>query len=367
MPTVGSQNTNATPPTAKRHDVEWFEVGALELDPENPRLPPDIEDSSPNGLLATLATEYDLTELGQSIAVHGYFSEEPLVVVAEDGRSIVVEGNRRLAALKLLDNPNAAPEDYRKRWKELSDNRKVKVIEVPVLRYETRPEVTPYLGYRHITGVLPWGPYQKARYIAQLVENAELSFADIARTIGSKAPTVREHYITFTLIRQSKEDFGLGIDRALEEFGVLRRALSDPRIRGFIGLNINRSENELQKPVPPDNSEAVQELFSFMFGDKDNEPVLQDSRQLTALGLVLSKPETVDALRESRSIDEAYRLAGGEEQLAINILGEAETALHEAVPLTAKYRESRSIMRAFERVSEAYEELAEQFPEGKRS
>lgn len=235
-----------------------------------------------------------------------------------------------------------------------------------MLRYETRPEVTPHLGYRHITGVLPWGPYQKARYIAQLVESAELSFADIARTIGSKAPTVREHYVTFTLIRQSKEDFGLGIDRALEEFGVLRRALSDPRIRGFIGLNINRAEKELQKPVEPDHAEAVQELFSFMFGDEENEPALQDSRQLTALGLVLSKPETVDALRESRSIDEAYRLAGGEEQLAINILGEAETALHEAVPLTAKYRESRSVIRAFDRVTEAYLELEEQFPEGKR-
>ena len=43
-------------------------------------------------------------------------------------------------------------------------------------RYAQRSEVTPYLGFRHITGVMQWRPYQKARYIAQLVEDNELPF-----------------------------------------------------------------------------------------------------------------------------------------------------------------------------------------------
>lgn len=58
MATTGEDKDNAKPTPAKRHEVEWYEIGALELDSLNPRLPPDIEDTSPNGLLTMLATEY---------------------------------------------------------------------------------------------------------------------------------------------------------------------------------------------------------------------------------------------------------------------------------------------------------------------
>jgi hypothetical protein len=46
--------------------------------------------------------EYDLEELGWSMAEKGYFNEEPLLTItdpADESRRIVIEGNRRLATL----------------------------------------------------------------------------------------------------------------------------------------------------------------------------------------------------------------------------------------------------------------------------
>ncbi len=66
-------------------------------------------------------------------------------------------------------------------WKEIAKGAKKTVSEVPTLVYPRAPdEITPYLGFRHITGVLEWRPYQKGRYVAQLVEegNAEISAGD---------------------------------------------------------------------------------------------------------------------------------------------------------------------------------------------
>jgi hypothetical protein len=166
-----------------------------------------MENASQPQLLAELAKEYELQDLGQSIADNGYFSEEPLVTIRNPDKKswTVVEGSRRLAALLLLENPNSAPRKLQDRWKVLSGERRKHVKEVPILEYPSRAEITPYLGFRHITGVLPWRPYQKGRYIAQQVERGRLTFQQIARVIGSKSNTVREHYVAYTLVRQARD------------------------------------------------------------------------------------------------------------------------------------------------------------------
>ena len=93
------------PPEAEKKEVEWAELGKLRLDPRNPRLKEGLENASQPELLAELAREYELQDLGRSIADNGYFSEEPLVAIKDrSGKSwTIVEGNRRLAALQLLE------------------------------------------------------------------------------------------------------------------------------------------------------------------------------------------------------------------------------------------------------------------------
>ena len=107
----------------------------------------------------------------------------------------------------------------------------------------------------------------------------------------------------------------------------------------------------------------MEELFGFMFGNEKGARIITDSRQLSRLGFVLAKEATVEVLRATRNLDEAYRLSGGEERRAVDVLETAAAALSEAVPLTARYLESRAIRRAFKKTKSEFEVLERQFPE----
>src|SRR6266566_6251302 len=79
-------------------------VSDLLLDPENPRIL--IAKSAPQGdILRVLYQNEALGELANSFAHNGYFPEEPVVLVPSNSGSetfVVVEGNRRVATIKLL-------------------------------------------------------------------------------------------------------------------------------------------------------------------------------------------------------------------------------------------------------------------------
>src|SRR6476661_8115706 len=79
----------------------------LLLDPQNPRLPADMQGEDQEDLAVHLELGFDALTVAESIASHGFFGSEPLIVIAENGsdRWVVVEGNRRLTALLGLVDP----------------------------------------------------------------------------------------------------------------------------------------------------------------------------------------------------------------------------------------------------------------------
>src|SRR5439155_8430958 len=126
--------------------------------------------------------EFNLQPLKDSLYRNGFFYEEPLVVVeealAEYGNKrvlVVIEGNRRLAALKsILESPTEFPnEEARERLKE-----------IPVVQRDNREETLPYVGFRHITGVIPWEAAAKAQYALHLVKGGH-TVEEIAQLIGN--------------------------------------------------------------------------------------------------------------------------------------------------------------------------------------
>jgi len=84
-------------------------VSGLLLDERNPRFREQVngQDEAVTALLLDAADK--LVSLAQDIATEGSLNPTELpVVVEEDGELVVIEGNRRLAALKLLRNPDLA-------------------------------------------------------------------------------------------------------------------------------------------------------------------------------------------------------------------------------------------------------------------
>src|SRR5687767_12799354 len=83
-----------------------IEVGELHLDPKNPRLADATHTGTQASILRVMTEQFDLQPLIDSMYRNGFFWEEPLVAVREPLAElkakkvlVVIEGNRRLAAL----------------------------------------------------------------------------------------------------------------------------------------------------------------------------------------------------------------------------------------------------------------------------
>src|SRR5262249_2106654 len=84
-------------------ETRSIHVEQLLFDVDNPRLRADVPtDSTQRDLFDILWRDFAVDEVAASIAANGYFPYEPLFVFPKDGHYVVIEGNRRLAALKGL-------------------------------------------------------------------------------------------------------------------------------------------------------------------------------------------------------------------------------------------------------------------------
>ena len=183
-----------------RENIEKLKVDELVLDNFNPRLPKSLHgEENEEKIVEYMLAFGNITELMQSIVETGYSDAEPLLVIKDQNseKYVVIEGNRRLTALKLLNNPKTA-KTKTSAINEIVESAAGKIpTTVPCIVYENRDEILDYLGYRHITGVKDWGALEKANYLDLLykkhVKDSEKDiYKKLAKMIGSKADYVKK-------------------------------------------------------------------------------------------------------------------------------------------------------------------------------
>jgi hypothetical protein len=312
----------------------WTNVTDLELDAKNYRFPEDESSAGQGRLINLLDDGYDLIDIGHSIAINGYFDEEPLIAVVEGGRKIIVEGNRRLAALKLLTQPGLRDASSRsEEWEELAHNLEHRIDQVPVLFYDSREELTNYVGVRHISGVVTWDPLAKARFLNSLVHRGDqiIDFQRVATETGSKARTVKQNYIAYRVYLQAKNDFQIDTSKVEDEFSIFFRAVNYyTSLSNFIGLNADRPAEDLLNPLPIASKDSLAELIGYVNGTGEVRKVISDSRDLDELAAVVSNEEGLRSIRLDRNLEKAFELSGGESYRLLEHLKNAGYYLDEA-------------------------------------
>lgn len=161
---------------------EWYEkstprsVEALQLWQENPRLNPDAEPSSIKEYVVALIEDESerksFYELLRSIAKK-FVPLDPIVVWKnEKGKYSVAEGNRRVLALKLLANPNAAPRSIRSLVRKLADSMPMRIDKIPVFVAPTFDDAIWYINQRNNSSSMrkSWSRLQQFRWITSLYE-----------------------------------------------------------------------------------------------------------------------------------------------------------------------------------------------------
>ena len=225
-------------------------VEQLRLDPGNPRLIGDGNDISDEAIIARLYRAAELTELLESISTNGYLDIEPLVVMddpdPESGRLIVLEGNRRLAALRLLREPDLvggirSREGLRISIPPVAEPFRETFDQVSVYPVASRKHARSFIGFKHINGPAKWDAYAKARFAAEWykADRADgVDLADIARAIGDRHDTIKRMVSAIYVLEQAEHQRLFDIeDRYTRKFNFshLYTALSPLPVHGLPG------------------------------------------------------------------------------------------------------------------------------------
>lgn len=225
-----------------RYDV--VPLGKLEFDLQNPRFEP-----IPNQLEALAAIARDsakLSVLMKHIIENGVNPTERVAVIpaAKPGRYVVVEGNRRLAALKflckvqLLDGlelPEAVARTIKRTVPSNLDTAEFANVEVVI--FDDRQEASTWIDLKHTgqnggAGVVEWDGVQIARYRKGDAALGLLEFALSEGILSTEDLSGRAFPITS-----------------------LRRLIGDPYVRQALGISL--SKGALTSEFPPQETKKV--------------------------------------------------------------------------------------------------------------
>lgn len=287
----------------------------LHFDYKNPRIAEfDINESTPErDILRILWTAMGIEEIVLSIKASGFFQYEPLYVVEEDGKNIVIEGNRRLAAVKAILDPNQVTfPGVNKNNLAVAQDIKDQLATLPVVVVPDRQSAWKFIGFKHINGPQKWGSYAKAQYISEIHNEYHVPLPEIASQLGDTFNTVEKLYQGLQVINQAeKKGIFKRTDVAANRlyFSHLYTGLQQSGFKSYLGLEGVPMDSP--NPVPEEKLNELEEVLNLVYGSKSKkiEPVVRsqnpDLRQLDA---VLKKPEARIALKNGASLTTAFDL-----------------------------------------------------------
>ena len=297
-------------------------VERLRLDRMNPRLIGQAESASDESIIARLYRSAELGELLQSISTNGYLDIEPLVVTqdTEGDGLLVLEGNRRLAALRLLREP-----DLVKRIESsgkinitippVAEPQRVTLDRVSVYLVASREHARSFIGFKHINGPAKWDAYAKARFAADWykAQQPDGNLEDIARAIGDRHDTIKRMVSAIYVLDQASDKNLFDIEdrhTAKFNFSHLYTALSRSHYMEYLNLGPTwASYDPSPDPVPSDKHAELRKVLVWIYGSKTEDilPVVRSQNpDIKRLGEVLTNVEARHVLEANRNLDAAH-------------------------------------------------------------
>lgn len=276
-------------------------IDSLFLDPNNPRFldfedeigtVPDerISESGVQRRAFERISRFDIRQLKDSIAEVGFLPMDRMVARAiGDDNYVVVEGNRRLAAVKSLLSDH---EGGRELPAELLAQ--LQTVDVWVLDGEPALAARDQLllaGLRHISGVKSWGPYQRAIALRALKEqmNGDVTAAGGALGIGRTA--ANRLLQALKALEDLREDEEYGDFAKPSMFSYFEEIMKSPSLRdGFLGWN--RETEEFA------NVENLRLFYSWVFPEEGQEPKIARGAEMRDLAKVVADPDALDELKK---------------------------------------------------------------------
>jgi hypothetical protein len=346
-------------------DIQAVPEDRLRFDDQNPRVAEE-EKATQRDLLFRLWRDFAVDELALSIAANGFFQHEPLFASEENGALVVIEGNRRLAAVRLLRDAQLRKEVGATDLPRISKARREELTTLPVVICP-REDIWQYVGFKHVNGPQPWRSDSKAQYIAWVHNSLDVSLEDIAEQIGDRHRTVRRLYRALMVLEQAESAGVFDVeDRWSKRFSFshLYTSLDYKGVEKYLGIKKDRSYKP--GPVPKGRVKELGQLLRWLYGSKslEQEPLIRSQNpDLKRLDDVLLTKNGTAALERGLGLTVASEIGRGDDALLRQALLDAKQALQEARgKLLTGYEGDRDLQQLGEQILD----LAEDIDQGMR-
>lgn len=178
----------------------------LLLDENNIRLDTPIK--SQDALIYDLFVNQDAFEIVESIARNGLFPHELPIAIEEKGKLIVLEGNRRIAALKAIINPSLIPLYASKIEGIKQKNKDLPIMSVELKISPSRAEAIRIIASIHTKNTLkPWAPLRQAYFYSAQIEGGSKTLQQLIKEYpGIDIPKFIRMWEMHTVARSIKYD-----------------------------------------------------------------------------------------------------------------------------------------------------------------
>lgn len=250
----------------------------------------------------------NIRDLVDSLKANGYLPVDQIQVKQlEGGGFLVVEGNRRVAALQHLEK------EYEQKFIDLGRLDPAIFSRVPVVIYEAGDELhhLTVMALKHISGNKKWGEWNQARLLEDMHSHHSLSEDQICARIGISKVELRRSLRALSLVEQyRKSDYGDQFNE--NKFSLFKEAVRKSDLKDWLGWNDsshtaeNKKHREMffswlsREPVERGDVDAG-------FADQYLEPALVKRDDVSLLAKMIHDKSAISQLEESRDINIAYR------------------------------------------------------------
>lgn len=252
----------------------------------------------------------NIQDLIESFKANGYLRVDQILVRnLPDGGYLVVEGNRRVAALKFLQ------QEYESKGIDLGQLPSDFFSQVPVVQYVDADEVhhLTLMALKHISGNKKWGEWNQAQLLETLHREHGLDEEEICRRIGITKVELRRSLRALAMVAEYRaSDYG---DQFIESmFPIFRQAVRNAALKEWLGWddggrNTSNGDNRdfFFSLLSREPMEEPDDDGSVGFGGSFTEPVITRRDDVDTFAKVVSDERALSYLKSSRDLNGAYR------------------------------------------------------------
>lgn len=279
-----------------------YKVSTLQLDVNNPRIRYSNANLNQTQIMKLLIENEKIYDLAKKISEEGYFVGEEPIICIENDKKVVLEGNRRVASLKLLQNPKK----YLSTAKANVLLRNIVENKIPIDDYKIRCHIAPNrlqanpIIYERHKGdaVKRWETGNQYSFVSDMYWKDGLSVDDICEVLNETRGNVLKTIKIYNLFKEAqsildKESIHINTDNF--NLTNLERFCNVDEAKRFLGISFNNDNGDLIIKLPEEEFEKrVLVVFNELLNAESFSRQYNTAGEIESLIKDLEKTPNVD-------------------------------------------------------------------------